>query len=204
VSEDAAREHVLWTGAETLGLIANLREIMSRDNYADETDINNQRLRYIDALVCISISFKRMGADDVGRYLANLSVALTDLGEGVTDPLFVTKGSKRDSVRTWGARLQAAIGLECLIRGGLPEKKAAAQAARQYKALGKLMRGNRDLPGSILSWRTRYLDGRVPIKSLVTLFTQRYRQIEAAHLSPQAYQELGKQWLASAVLSARQ
>src|SRR5215831_6194044 len=50
-------------------------------------------------------------------------VALLDLIEGVTDPLFVTQGSKRDSMRVWGARLQAALGLECLRRGGLSREE---------------------------------------------------------------------------------
>jgi hypothetical protein len=132
-----------------------------------------------------------------------LGIALKDLIEGVTDPLFVTKGSKRDSMRTWGARLQAALGLECLIISGLPRDTAASYAARHYKALASLKRGaNWDLKGSLLSWYDHYFEGRVPVPKLLEAFQTTRSKIKAANLSLAEYRRQGEQWLAQAVKSA--
>src|SRR5262249_2862861 len=133
----------------------------------------------------------------------NLGVALEDLIEGVTDPLFVTKGSKRDSMRIWAARLRAALGLECWIMSGLSRAAAASDAARDYKELARLMRGtNRDLKGSLLSWYGRYLEGRVPVPALLEAFQTTRRELKAANLSPAEYRKRGEQAFAQAVKSA--
>src|SRR5262249_15636787 len=84
--------------------------------------INNQRRKYARILWEISAYFHAIGHDklpELGTDIGGLGVALEDLIRGVTDPLFVTKGSKRDSARIWRARLQAALGLECLILSAL-------------------------------------------------------------------------------------
>jgi len=168
--------------------------------------INNQRRRYARILFAMDGYFHKIGHDKVhelGTYIASLGVALQDLIEGVTDPLFVTKGSKRDSMRIWGARLQAALGLECLILSGLPRERAASHAARHYKKLACLMRGtNRDLKGSSLSWYDRYVEGRVPVPPLVEAFQTKRREIKAANLSPVEYRRRGKQAFEQAVKSA--
>jgi hypothetical protein len=138
---------------------------------------------------------------ELGTYIAGLGVALEDLIEGVTDPLFVTKGSKRDSMRTWGARLQAALGLECLIISGQSRETAASYAARHYKALASLQRGtNRDLKGSLLSWYDHYVKGRVPVPQLVEAFQTKRRELKA--LSPAECRSRGEQLFARAVKSA--
>src|SRR5262249_1008091 len=139
--------------------------------------IDNKRRRYANILVEMGAYFEKIGHDKVpelGRYVVGLGVALEDLIRGVTDPLFVTKGSKRDSIRTWSARLEAAFGLECLILSGLSRDKAANHAARHYQALASLKRGkrgkDRDLKGSSLSWYDRYVEGRVPVSELQEAF----------------------------------
>ena len=154
----------------------------------------------------LGVYFEKIGHDklpELGTYIGSLGIALKDLIEGVTDPLFVTKGSKRDSMRTWGARLQAALGLECLIISGLPRDTAASYAARHYKALASLKRGaKRDLKGSLLSWYDHYFEGRVPVPKLLEAFQTTRSKIKAANLSLAEYRRQGEQWLAQAVKSA--
>src|SRR5262249_5102666 len=118
------------------------------------------------------------------------------------DPLFVTKGSKRDSMRIWGARLQAALGVECLILSGLSRERAASHAARHHKKLASLMRGTRDLKGSWLSWYDRYVEGRGPVPALVEAFQTTRSDLKAANLSRAKYQRGGKEAFTRAVKSA--
>jgi hypothetical protein len=155
--------------------------------------------------------FHAIGHDKLpglGTYIGSLGVALEDLIDGVTDPLFVTKGSKRDSTRIWGARLQAALGLECLILSGLSRKKAASDAAKNYEALASLTRGSltrgtkRDLKGSLLSWYDRYVEGRVPVPELLEAFQTTRHELKAANFSAAEYQRRGKLAFAQAVKSA--
>jgi len=106
-------------------------------------------------------------------------------------------------MRTWGARLQAALGLECLITSGLSRKEAAANAARHYKALAGLQRGaNRDLKGSLLSWYDYFIEGRVPVPELLEAFQTTRRELKAANLSPAEYRRRGKQAFMHAVKTA--
>src|SRR5262245_10067047 len=144
--EEAARERELverllfvWNGKGDPGL----------------SQIDNKRRRSANILWEIAIYLEKIGHDQLPElvtHISGLGVALEDLIQGVTDPLFVTKGSKRDSMRTWGARLQAALGLECLLTSGLSRDRAASYAARNYKALASLTRGtNRKLKTSLLS-----------------------------------------------------
>jgi hypothetical protein len=167
---------------------------------------DNKRRRYARILWAMAAYFDKLGHDKLpglGRYIGGLGVALEDLIDGVTDPLFVTKGSKRDSMRTWGARLQAALGLECLILSGLTREKAASHAARHYEALASLKRGTkRGLKGSLLSWYDRYVEGRVPVPALLEAFQTKRRELKAAKLSPAEYRRRGEQACAQAVKSA--
>jgi hypothetical protein len=168
--------------------------------------IDNQRRRYARILWRISAYFHAIGHDklpELGTYIAGLGIALEDLIDGVTDQLFVTKGSKRDSMRTWGARLQAALGLECWIISGLSRETAASDAARNYKELARLTRGaNRDLKGSLLSWYDRYVEERVPVPALLEAFQTKRRELKAANLSPPECLRRGEQAFAQAVKSA--
>jgi hypothetical protein len=168
---------------------------------------DNKRRRYARILWAMAAYFDKLGHDklpELGTYIAGLGVALEDLIKGVTDPLFVTKGrSKRDSILIWGARLQAALGLECLILSGLPREKAASHAARHYQALASLKRGtNRDLKGSLLSWYDRYVEQRVPVPELREAFQTERRELKAAKLLPAEYRRRGEQAFAKAVQSA--
>jgi hypothetical protein len=201
--EEAAREYLVRVNSE---LVERLLFIMNDKDDPGLSAIDNQRRRYARILWGISAYFHAIGHEklpELGTYIAGLGVALEDLIEGVTDPLFVTKGSKRDSMRTWGARLQAALGLECWIISGLSRETAASNAARNYKALARLTRGtNRDLKGSLLSWYDRYVEGRVPVPALLEAFQTERREIKAASLSPAEYRRRGEQAFAQAVKSA--
>ena len=201
--DEAAREYLITATSE---LVEHLLFIRNHKNDPGLSAINNQRRRYARILFAMDGYFHKIGHDKVhelGTYIASLGVALQDLIEGVTDPLFVTKGSKRDSMRIWGARLQAALSLECLILSGLPRERAASHAARHYKKLACLMRGtNRDLKGSSLSWYDRYVEGRVPVPPLVEAFQTKRREIKAANFSPVEYRRRGKHAFAQAVKSA--
>jgi hypothetical protein len=201
--EEAAREYLVRVNG---ALVERLLSIMNDKDDPGLSAIDNQRRRYARILWGMGAYFHAIGHDklpELGTYIAGLGVALEDLIEGVTDPLFVTKGSKRDSMRTWGARLQAALGLECLILSGLPRQKAASHAARHYKALKSLKRGtNRDLKGSLLSWYDRYVEERVPVPALLEAFQTKRRELKAAKLSPAEYRKRGEQAFARAVKSA--
>jgi hypothetical protein len=199
--EEAAREYLVRVNSE---LVERLLSIMNDKDDPGLSAIDNQRRRYARILWRISAYFHAIGHDklpELGTYIAGLGVALDDLIEGVTDPLFVTKGSKRDSKRTWGARLQAALGLECWIKSGLSRETAASDAARNYKALARLTRGaNRDLKGSLLSWYDRYVEGRVPVPALLEAFQTTRRELKAANLSSAEYLRRGEQAFAQAVI----
>jgi hypothetical protein len=201
--EEAAREHLVTATSE---YFERLLFIMNHEGDPELSAIDNQRKRYARILWEMDAYFHKIGHDklpELGTYIAGLGVALQDLIEGVTDPLFVTKGSKRDSMRTWGARLQAALGLECWFLSGLSREKAASDAARKYKALARLTRGeNRALNTSLLSWYDRYVEGRVPVPELLEAFQTTRRELKADKLSPAEYRRRGEQAFAKAVKTA--
>jgi hypothetical protein len=201
--EEAARE-LIWRANS--GLVERLLSIWNDRDDPGLSEIDNKRRRYARILWAMSAYFHAIGRDKLpglGTYIGSLGVALEDLIDGVTDPLFVTKGSKRDSTRTWAARLQAALGLECLILSGLPRERAASHAARHYKALASLKRGtSRDLKGSLLSWYDRYVEELVPVPALVEAFQTERRELKAANLSSAEYLRRGEQAFAQAVKSA--
>jgi hypothetical protein len=203
--EEAAREHLVRATSEHF---ERLLFIMNHEDDPGLSAIDNQRKRCARILWEMDAYFHKIGHDklpEIGTYIAGLGVALQDLIEGVTDPLFVTKGSKRDSMRTWGARLQAALGLECWIISDLflSREKAASDAARKYKALARLKRGeNRALKTSLLSWYDRYVEGRVPVPELLEAFQTTRRELKAAKLSSAEYRRRGEQAFAKAVKTA--
>src|SRR5262245_46337371 len=122
--EEAACEHLVRATSE---LVENLLFVWDEKDDPGLSAIDNQRRRYARILWAMDAYFRKVGHDklpEIGTYVATLGVALEDLIKGVTDPLFVTKGSKRDSSRIWGVRLQAALGLECLIISGFSRRKA--------------------------------------------------------------------------------
>src|SRR6516225_5151545 len=183
-------------------LVKRLLSTINREDSPELSPIDNKRRRYTDTLFEICKYFSEADHDkhpQLWTYIAGLGVALEDLIDGVTDPLFVTKGSKRDSMRIWGARLPAALGLECLIRSGLSRGKAASHAAIHYPALASLTRGtNRDLKGSLLSWYDYYVERRVPVPQLRKQFRTKRREHKAANRSPAEYRKEGEQALARA------
>jgi hypothetical protein len=202
--EEAAREYLVRVNS---ALVERLLSIMNDKDDPGLSATDNKRRRYARILWAMAAYFDKLGHDklpELGTYIAGLGVALEDLIKGVTDPLFVTKGrSKRDSILIWGARLQAALGLECLILSGLPREKAASHAARHYQALASLKRGtNRDLKGSLLSWYDRYVEQRVPVPELREAFQTERRELKAAKLLPAEYRRRGEQAFAKAVQSA--
>jgi hypothetical protein len=201
--EEAAREYLMRANS---ALVERLLFIMNDKDDPRLSAIDNKRRRYARILWAMAAYFDKLGHDKLpglGTYIAGLGVALEDLIDGVTDPLFVTKGSKRDSMRTWGARLQAALGLECWIISGLSRETAASDAARHYKALASLKRGtSRDLKGSLLSWYDHFIERRVPVPELVEAFQETRRELKAAKLSPAEYRKRGEQAFARAVKSA--
>jgi len=204
--EEAARD-LIWRANSAL--VERLLSIMNDKDDPGLSAIDNKRRRYARILWAMAAYFDKLGHDrlpGLGTYIASLGVALEDLIRGVTDPLFVVPtGPKRDSMRTWGARLQAALGLECFITSGLSRKEAAANAARHYKALAGLQRGaNRDLKGSLLSWYDYFIEERVPVPELLEAFQTTRRELKAANLSLAEYQRRGEQAFAQAVKSATQ
>jgi hypothetical protein len=202
--EEAARE-LIWRANSAL--VERLLSIRNDKDDPELSAIDNKRRRYARILWAMAAYFDKLGRDKLpglGRYIGDLGVALEDLIRGVTDPLFVTKGSKRDSMRIWGARFQAALGLECLILSGLPRQEAASHAATHYQALASLKRGERrHLKGSLLSWYDGYVEGRVPVPELQEQFQITRRELKAANLSPAEYRRRAKQAFAQAKSATR-
>ena len=201
---EAARELIWRANSE---LVERSLSIMNDKDDPGLSAIDNQRRRYARILWGISAYFHAIGHDklpELGTDIGGLGVALEDLIRGVTDRLFVTKGPKRDSMRTWGARLQAALGLECLILSGLSREKAASGAARKHKALTSLIRGaGQSLKGSLLSWYDGYVEGRVPVPELLEASQETRRAIKAAKLSPAQYRRIGQRYFESAAKLVR-
>src|SRR5262249_49518224 len=160
----------------TAALTECLLSIINDEDDPELDAVDNKRRRNSKLLWVISRCFEN---SELKTYIATLGVKFEDLIRGVKDPLFVIKGRTRDSMAIYGARLQAALGLECWMNiKGVSRERAASDAARDYPALDKLMRGRprpgnddgspylRSLKGSLLSWYDYYVEGRVPVPEL--------------------------------------
>src|SRR5215475_13827884 len=93
--EEAARE-LIWRANSAL--VERLLSIWNDQDDPGLSEIDNKRRRYARILWAMGAYFHAIGHDKLpglGIYIGNLGVALEDLIDGVTDPLFVTKGSKR-------------------------------------------------------------------------------------------------------------
>jgi hypothetical protein len=190
---------------ETGDLVRTLRTAIqsSAKDLGKENSIQNRRLRYCAALAVCARYFEKIGADDVGEFLGGLGLAMADLDEGVTDPLFRNDaGSKRNSTKIWHARMRAAIGIECLLKAGLSRKDAGTYTAKNYKALDLLLRDKAELKGALLSWYDRFREDRVPEENLQEAFRGHRRDIKASALDRVRYRELADQWLSKAVEAA--
>ena len=204
--EEAARELREFIWKANSALVERLLSVWNDQKDPGLSQIDNERRRYARILWAMSAYFHAIGRDKLpalGTYIGSLGVALEDLIRGVTDPLFVTKGSKRDSMRIWGARMQAALGLECFIQSGLSRERAASEAATKYEALTELIRiAGSDLKGSLLSWYDSYIKRRVPVPELLEAFQETHRAIKAAKLSRAKYRRIGHQYFKQAVQSS--
>jgi hypothetical protein len=202
--EEAARELVWRANSALAGRLLAIWD----EHDPELSEIDNQRHRYARILWAMDDYFHVIGHDklpEIGTHIRGLGIALDDLIEGITDRLFVTKGSKRDSRRIWGARFQAALGLECLFLSDsdLSRDAAASHATRHHKALVSLLRSpNRSLKGSLLSWYDHYVEGRVPVPALVEEFRTTRDDLKAANLSPAEYRRRAKQAFEQAVKTA--
>jgi hypothetical protein len=111
----------------------------------------------------------------------HLGQALLDQRAGVIDPLLKKPegASKRDSTYLWLARMHVVLALEYFHISGQPYDQAAKGAAAKFPELENLKRGGRrELPSSMLSWRTQFLDGKVPIRGLRRRFKEQYEHVQ--------------------------
>ena len=89
---EAAREFLMRATSE---LVERLLFIMNDKDDPGLSAIDNKRRRYANILHELGVYFEKIGHDklpELGTYIGSLGIALKDLIEGVTDPLFVTKG----------------------------------------------------------------------------------------------------------------
>ena len=167
--------------------------------------IDNKRRRYARILWALRTYFDKL--PELKGHITDLATMFEDLNRGVTDQELVAKGSKRDSMRIWGARMQAALGLGCFIESGLSRERAASEAATKYEALTELIRiAGADLKGSLLSWYDSYVNERVkrvPVPELLEAFQETHRAIKAVKLSPAKYRRIGHQYFKQAVKAVR-
>ena len=183
--------------------------ITNQEDDPNLSAIDNKRRRHTRILWAMRAYFDKLGFRDkvpeLRKYIADLAIALGESHQGRAYRSAICEDERVQTrpMRTWGARLQAALGLECLILSGLSREKAASDAAKSYKALASLTRGTKlDLKGSLLSWYDRYGEGRVPVPELLEAFETERSELKAANLSPAEYRRRGKQAFMHAVKTA--
>jgi hypothetical protein len=159
-------------------LVEDLREVLQQHDQPELDKAGNLHWRLADTLMALTNYLGSVNhSDDIIEGVANaiqrLADALYDRAQGISDPLLeFRRTSKQDAYRVWLVRMY-------VVKLGSSRKKAAAKLAKQYPELSFFKRGDsRDLVGSILSWRERLMDGRVP-NEIRKKFMVEYREFVA-------------------------
>jgi hypothetical protein len=130
---------------------------------------DNERLRYINALVVIADAAKNAGYSKAMKRLTTLARALNDLGQGRLDPLLApakTKGGRLpDGGEVWTQRVHVLLAIEALTRSGMKSHRAAKHIAQNFPGLQRLMSRGQKLAQAIIAWR-RDLNEALPTSHL--------------------------------------
>ena len=106
-----------------------------------------------------TFSLESGDVDYAAEQLHVLARAIADLKDSIRSPLLemapAEGGRQLDSSNVWTIRAIAAVGLECLNRGGLSLKDAAKEAEDTYKELRRLLRRNSSVASSLMNWRNQ-------------------------------------------------
>jgi hypothetical protein len=126
----------------------------------------DDRQRLLNILALNSEYLRRSGADadHAARHkLALVSVALLDLDNGVTHPMFKAKKLEHgapDSSAMWRSRTTLGIALDYLILANVPTGVALKKISKT-PGIEKLLSKGADAEKSPLNWRARLRDGVV-------------------------------------------
>jgi hypothetical protein len=131
-----------------------------------------RQLRFVAALKEVANFLDRCDAgEDIVRHFVELQGAINELRSGTVADLVrpaIVDHNPPDGIVTWSYRHEVVIGLECLMRSGKRKslKDASKHIAKKYPALDQLKsHPNKDLAGSILSWRSNIRDRKAPASS---------------------------------------
>ena len=135
--------------------------------YGGENPALDDRQRLVDILALNSEYLQRSGADanNAARdKLALISLALWDLDDGVTHPMFKAKKVEHgapDRSDIWRSRTTLAIAFDYLMAAGVPSRVASKKISK-IPGIEKLLSKGAKAETSLKNWRVRLRDGLFP------------------------------------------
>jgi hypothetical protein len=121
------------------------------------------RGRHVLALAIVGKFLRKTGAHkSIADQFYSLSAALHDLQRGIGHPMLTPRkptGRLADRSDIWRIRVDAACGVECLMRGGLSRHEAGQQAAKRFPALQNVLRTGTTLKTALVGWRDAIMRG---------------------------------------------
>jgi hypothetical protein len=186
-------------------LIQKLRLwLLSPNKAGPEEYIITLQSRYVAAVAEFAHFLTAAGEKDLALKIMVLEDALRSLRYGKVELLQPAQGVGRgpDGMVLWSLREDVDIGLECFLisRKFKTKEKAAKYIADEYPVFDRLKRNPSDsLTTSILSWRRRIKEGKVPEAEAVRAHRRSlFEQYGGDNRSPDEMFALGKQLLAEA------
>ncbi len=185
-------------------LIQKLRRwLLSPNKAGREEDIIILQSRYVAAVAEFAHFLTAAGEEDLALKIMVLEDALRSLRYGTVEALLQPAqgvGRGPDGMVVWSLREDVDIGLECILGKMKTQEKAAKYIADEYSVFGRLKRNRKDsLASSILSWRRRIKEGKVPEAEAVRAHRRSFfEQYGGDNRSPAEMFALGKRQLALA------
>ena len=145
----------------------------------------------------ISEYLDRSGADAnnvASDKLALISLALWDLDDGVTHPMFKAKKLEHgapDRTDIWRSRTLLAVALDYLIAARVPSRVASKKISKT-PGIEKLLSKGAKAETSLINWRTRLSDGSVTNLLARTQWDQSRKVIDGLTGSPSDKQKILK------------
>src|SRR5262249_48378832 len=134
-------------------LVEALRNIYRPENLDGVED----RKRHVAGLNALAEYVETIDADvgNTAEKLRELAAALADLALGIIHPTLraaVVWDRHHDPSDVWAARVDAALGVEALLRSGMSEADVRGMLSN-YPGLKRLPRPNADIKSAPLRWR---------------------------------------------------
>jgi len=163
--------------------------------------------RYTFALRDIAKFLERSGVEDIASRFVELADAINGLRKGtVAGPVrpAIAGGRGPDGHVPWGLRADVVIGLECFLKSGKKQRRAAKSIADNYPVFGRLKRNSGDnLATAIIAWRRQINERKAPASD-ERLACQREFFKECGDLPPDEMLALGERHLMQTAAKAAQ